>query len=64
MENKEQNTEDFSIIFEKLAVAKDEQKINGGLSESEFSDIHSSVQKLQEIQQSVESTSYTLFTRA
>ncbi len=64
MEKNEQNIEKYNIVFEKLAEAKDEQKINVGLSESDYSDIHDSVQKLQEIQQSIDSTSYTLFTRS
>ncbi len=64
MKNKEQIIEEFSIVFQKLAEAKDEQMINAGLSESDFSDIHESVQKLQEIQQSIDSASYTLFTRS
>lgn len=64
MEKNEQNIEKYNIIFEKLADAKDEQKINVGLSESDYSDIHDSVQKLQEIQQSIDSTSYTFFTRS
>ncbi len=63
MNEKEQNIEEFSIIFEKLAEAQDERKINTGLSESDYSEIHESIQKLQEIQQSIDSASYTLFTR-
>jgi len=63
MKKQEQNIEEYNIIFEKLAEAKDEQKVNVGLSDSDYSDIHESVQKLQEIQQSIDS-SYTYFTRS
>ena len=52
MKKSEQNIEKYSIIFDKLAEAKDKQMINAGLSESDYSEIHESVQKLQEIQQS------------
>jgi hypothetical protein len=64
MKKQEQNIEEYNIIFEKLAEAKDEQKVNVGLSDSNYSDIHESVQKLQEIQQSIDSSSYTYFTRS
>lgn len=64
MKKQEQNIEEYNIIFEKLAEAKDEQKVNAGLSDSDYSDIHESVQKLQEIQQSIDSSSYTYFTRS
>jgi vacuolar-type H+-ATPase subunit C/Vma6 len=64
MKKQEQNIEEYNIIFEKLAEAKDEQKVNVGLSDSDYSDIHESVQKLQEIQQSIDSSSYTYFTRS
>ena len=63
MKKKEQNIDKFSIVFEKLAEAKVEQQKNAGLSESDFSDIQESVQKLQEIQQSIDTSSYTFFTR-
>ena len=58
-----QNIERFDIIFDKLAEAKNEQMINSNLTESDYSEIHESVQILQEIQQNVESSSYTFFTR-
>lgn len=64
MKKREQNIEEYNIIFEKLAEAKDEQKVNVGLSDSDYSDIHESVQKLQEIQQSIDSSTYTYFTRS
>lgn len=64
MEKNEQNIEKYNIIFEKLAETKDDQKINFGLSESDYSDIYDSVQKLQKIQQSIDATSYTFFTRS
>jgi len=64
MKDKEHTIDEYSIIFEKLAEAKDEQMINAGLSESDYSEIHESVQKLQEIQQSIDHSSYTFFTRS
>lgn len=64
MKKNEQVIGKYNIIFEKLNEAKDEQKNNVCLSESDYSDIHDSVQKLQEIQQSIDSTSYTFFTRS
>ena len=57
------NTENYNIIFEKLAEAKNEQEINVGLTESDYSYIDESIKKLQEIQQSIDSSSYTYFTR-
>jgi len=64
MKNKENTIGEYSIIFEKLAEVKDEQMFNAGLSESDYSEIHESVQKLQEIQQSIDLSSYTFFTRS
>lgn len=63
MSKKMENIENYDIIFDKLAEAKKEQEINVGLSESNYSDIDESIQKLQEIQQSIDSSSYTYFTR-
>ena len=63
MKNKMKNTENYNIIFEKLAEAKNEQEINVGLTESDYSYIDESIKKLQEIQQSIDSSSYTYFTR-
>lgn len=64
MKDKEHTIDEFNIIFEKLAEVKDEQMINTGLSESDYSEIHESIQKLQEIQQSIDISSYTFFTRS
>ena len=64
MKDKEHTIDEFNIIFEKLAEVKDEQVINTGLSESDYSEIHESIQKLQEIQQSIDISSYTFFTRS
>jgi hypothetical protein len=63
MKNKEHKVEEFSIIFDKLAEARDEQMLNSNIDESDFNEIHESVQKLQEIQQSIETSSYIFFTR-
>jgi hypothetical protein len=64
MKDKEHTIDEYSIIFEKLVEVKDEQMINTGLTESDYSEIHESVQKLQEIQQSIDLSSYTFFTRS
>ncbi len=63
MNKKMENTENYDIIFDKLAEAKNEQQINVGLSESDYSEIDESIQQLHEIQQSIDSSTYTYFTR-
>lgn len=63
MDKKMENTENYDIIFDKLAEAKNEQQINVGLSESDYSEIDESIQQLHEIQQSIDSSTYTYFTR-
>jgi hypothetical protein len=63
MENGDMHTKEFNIIFEKLEEAKEEQLENNGLTESDYSNIDESIQKLQEIQQSIDTSSYTYFTR-
>jgi len=64
MKDKEHTIDEFNIIFEKLAEVEDEQVINTGLSESDYSEIHESIQKLQEIQQTLDTSLYTFFTRS
>lgn len=64
MKDKEHTIDEYSVIFEKLEEVKDEQMINAGLSESDYSEIQESVQRLQEIQQSIDLSSYTFFTRS
>jgi hypothetical protein len=64
MENKSEHIiQEFDIVFDKLAEAKNEQLINNNLTESDYSEINESVQILQEIQQNIESSTYTFFTR-
>lgn len=65
MEDKKVNQEilKFDILFEKLKEAKQEQMSNMNLSESDYTGIHDSIKMLEEIQQSIDTSTYTYYTQ-
>jgi len=63
MSTKMEEIENYDIIFVKFAETKKEQEINVRINETDYLEIDESIQKLQEIQQSIDSSSYTYFTR-
>lgn len=52
----------FDIVFEKLEEAKVEQINCSDFSDSDYLEIKESIETLQEIQQSIDVSSYTYFT--
>lgn len=65
MKTKEHHNTDlnFEIIFEKLDEAKQEQFIQTNMTTKDLKDISDSINLLHEIQQSIDTSSYTFFTR-
>lgn len=60
---KSNTAENFDIIFDKLEEVKKEQIDNTDMTEYDYLEISKSVQILQEIQQTIDTSSYTFFTR-
>ena len=61
--NKSNFVKNFDVIFNKLEEVKNEQIFSTDLTESDYLEINKSVQILQEIQQNIDTSSYTFFTR-
>lgn len=62
--NNQNQPRNFDIVFKMLEKAKKEQQEKTKFSESDYKEIDESIKMLEEIQQSVDTASYTIFTRA